>query len=221
MTTTAQSIIQDAQEQLQDVVGTRWPATELVRYLNAGQREAAILRPDMFTATAALALVAGPRQSVPAACYKLIEIPRNTAGIPVRQVERNQIDNVEPGWYTKTGSLTVKNFMHDPREPNTFWVYPPALLGASLDITYSTLPADVAAPSGAAFGTVAGNINCPDWMASALMHFCLFRAHSKDAEAGGGAELAAAHYENFKQLLGIDAATTSAVKPTTTDGTTQ
>ena len=43
--TSTQSIITQAQAILQDT-GVRWPVSELVQYLNDGQREAASLRPD-------------------------------------------------------------------------------------------------------------------------------------------------------------------------------
>ena len=51
MPTTAQSIILDAQLELQDPSGIRWPATDLVKHLHDGQRAIAQKRPDT-TATA-------------------------------------------------------------------------------------------------------------------------------------------------------------------------
>lgn len=217
MTTTAQSIIREAQELLQDTEGTRWPATELVAHLNDGQRDIATIRPDLFTILAAIALVAGPRQALPAACVDFVEMPRNTNGAALRQADRNMLDAVEPSWYTKAGVQTIKHFCYDAREPNVFWVYPPAAVGASVDAVYSTMPADVATPSGASYTTVAGNIDCPDVCKNSLLHFVLFRAFAKDAEFGGNAAMSAANYQLFKAGIAADAATGQAIKPTITE----
>ena len=46
MAITAQSLIRRVVETLQDNTSIRWPVAELVRYLNDGQREVAIYRPD-------------------------------------------------------------------------------------------------------------------------------------------------------------------------------
>lgn len=208
MTISAKSIITQAQEILQDPAGIRWPATELVAHLNDGQRALVDLRPDEFAVTAAQALVAGPKQSTPADCAQLLEVPRNTGGAAIRPVERGQLDAIEPSWYTKTGVTTIKHTTQDSREPNVFYVYPPAALGASVDLVYAAYPVDVAAPGGAAASTVTGNINCDDGFKNALLHFCLARAYMKDAEFGGNATLSAAHMQLFSAGAG---ATTPAV----------
>jgi len=209
MTTTAKSIIQEAQETLQDIAGLRWPATELVAHLNDGQRELVSLRPELFAVTAAHALVVGAKQTVPAACAELIEIPRNTGGNALRLVDRRTLDAVEPNWYTKTGTKALKNACYDPREPGVFYVYPPAATGASVDLVYAAWTTDVPAPGGAAYTTVTGDIDADDQFKNALLHFCLFRAYSKDAEFGGNATLSAAHYQLFKSGAGVDAPASS------------
>lgn len=202
MTTTAQSIIKQAHELLQDPDGIRWPATELVAHLNDGQRALVELRPEMFAVTVATALIAGPKQTVPVACAKLLEIPRNTTGSAIRPVERSQLDAIEPNWYTKTGVTGIKHTMVDAREPNVFYVYPPAAVGASVDLVYAAWPADVPSPSGVTAATVTGNVNVDDQFKNALLHFCLYRAYSKDAEFGGNATLAASHYQLFTSTAG-------------------
>lgn len=202
MTTTAQAIIKQAQELLQDTAGTRWPAADLVAHLNDGQRALVEMRPEMFSAIVPIALVAGAKQTVPATCAKLLEIPRNTSGAVIRPVERAQLDAVEPTWYTKTGATTIKHTTHDPREPHAFYCYPPAALGASVDAVCAVWPADVATPSGAAYGSVTGNINCKDDFKNALLHFVVSRAYLVDAEFGGNPELAASHAQLFTAHAG-------------------
>ena len=202
MTTTAQSIIKQAHELLQDPDGTRWKATELVDHLNDGQRALVELRPEMFAVTVATALIAGPRQTVPVACANLLEIPRNTSGGAIRPVERVQLDAIEPNWYTKTGVTAIKHTMVDAREPNVYYVYPPAAVGASVDLVYAAWPADVPAPSGVTAATVTGNVNVDDSFKTALLHFVLSRSFMKDAEFGGNATLAASHLQLFAAAAG-------------------
>jgi hypothetical protein len=202
VTTTAQSIIKQAHELLQDPDGVRWPATELVAHLNDGQRALCELRPEMFAVTVATTLIAGPKQATPANCSKLLEIPRNTNGNAIRPVERVQLDAIEPTWYTKTGVAVIKHTMVDARENNTFYVYPPASVGASVDLVYAAFPTDVPAPSGITASTVTGNVNVNDQFKTALLHFVLSRSYMKDAEFGGNATLAASHLQLFTAAAG-------------------
>jgi hypothetical protein len=201
MTTTAQSIIKQAQELLQDTTGVRWSAVNLVAHLNDGQRALVELRPEMFAATVPIALVAGAKQTIPSTVAKLLEIPRNTSGAAIFPVERAQLDAVEPTWYTKTGVTTIKHTTHDLREPHVFYVYPPAALGASVDAVGAVWPADVATPAGPLATNVSGNIDCKDDFKNALLHFVVSRALMADAEDGNAA-LAASHAELFSAHAG-------------------
>ena len=56
MTTAAQSIIRRVVETLQDTTSVRWPVAELVRYLNDGQREVVLYRPDSMVTNATVTL---------------------------------------------------------------------------------------------------------------------------------------------------------------------
>lgn len=210
MTTTAQSVVLEVQTKLQGLDGIRWPAAEIVRDLNDGQREIVSKRPELSEVTVALELVAGAKQTTPADCCKLIEIPRNTSGASIRPADRKLLDALDPGWYTKPGTTKIKHVTHDEGRPNTFYVYPPAATGASVDVVYAPFPANVAVPSGATYSSVTGNISVDDSFKNALIHFCLFRAHSKDAEFGGNAGLASANYALFKAEIGVDVAPASA-----------
>jgi len=213
MTITAQSIIKEVQVLLQDVDGIRWPATELVDHLNDGQREMAVLRPDMFSVLAPMVLVAGATQALPAACLTFMGMPRNTLGLPITRVDRAMLDAVMPGWAYTTAKSVLRHYMYDERLPKQVLVYPPAKAGTSVDIEYATLPTGTPAASGATWNTVTGNIDCDDTCKNPLIHWCLFRAWAKDAEFGGNATLSAAHYQLFKAGLGSDAATAAAVTP--------
>ena len=215
MTTTAQSLVRRATDIAQDKTSVRWQADEWVRLLNDGQRELVIYRPDVFAVVVAVALAAGVRQALPATAARLIDVPNNTGGTAVRQIERSELDALRPGWRALTGATVIKHFMHDPRAPRIVEVYPPAAAaGASLDMVLANYPTDVADPgANKTFTDVAGNISAPDMFANALLDYMLYRAFLKDADFAGNAARAQAHYAAFGASIGVDLAAATAVSP--------
>jgi hypothetical protein len=210
----AQSIIRRCVETLQDTTSIRWPVAELVRYLNDGQREVVLYRPDAMVTNATRSLVAGSRQTLPTNGAKLIEVIRNTSGRAVRLINREILDAQIPGWHNLNGTTEVLHYMYDPRDPKVFYVYPPAAPGASLEIVYAAYPTDIAEPeSGATFSAVTGNIGLPDIYGNALQDYILYRSYAKDSEYAGNLQRAQAHYAAFANALGIEIKATVAVAP--------
>ena len=206
MTTTAQSIIQRAQTTLQDIEGVRHPATELVGYLNDGQRALINVRNDVGATTVAFIPAVGARQTVPANALALIDVLRNTNGTQraVRKVDMVTMDATARDWTSGQTSKVATNFMFDPdRDPRTFWVYPPAATGASLDLLIAAYPTDVPAPSGAAYTTVTGSISVQDHWDNALLSYVLARAYMKDSEFAGNAQLSSTHMTSFLSQAGV------------------
>ena len=214
MSTTAQSIIKSAQTALNDLDGTRWPATDLVDYLNLGQLELVRARPDQKANTATVSLVAGYRQAVPAEVMDLIDIPSNgpSGYRRITKVDHYMLDMVSPGWRGSTSSTTIQHFMHDQREPLIFLVYPPASSGASVVMTYSVIPTAVPAPTGPSYSTVSGNLDVQDQWAEPLLNFVLYKAYAKDAEFGS-AQLSASYYGMFQSAVGTQLQASSTVAP--------
>jgi hypothetical protein len=221
MALTAQSIIRRAVDTLQDTTSVRWPVPELVRYLNDGQREVVLYRPDASVTNATVTCVAGSKQALPTDGAKLIEVIRNAAADSakkaVRMVNREILDAQLPGWHSVTGSIDILHFMYDPRDPRVFYVYPPALNTAQLDLVYSSYPADVTEPAdGSTYDDVTGNVDLPDIYGNVLLDYTLYRAYSKDSEYAGNAQRAAAHYGAFANALGIEIKGTTGVMPNPT-----
>lgn len=199
MTTTAQSVIQEAQTTLVDTAGNRWPASELVRHLNDMQRAIQGVRWDATATSAALTLVAGVLQTLPATAAGLIEITNLTAGTKaaVRQTRRELLDAIDPAWRAASQTATIVHYIYDPRHPKRFEVYPPALNGTQLDGIVSAYPTDVGAPSGdgKAYTTVSGNISLADEFKNALYHLVCWRAYLKAAEFANRPDVARAHLD--------------------------
>lgn len=221
MAITAKSIIRRAVETLQDNTSIRWPVAELVRYLNDGQREIAMHRPDSMVTNSKITCAAGSKQSIPANGSKLIDVVRNAAATSqkgaVRQTSREILDAQMPGWHAIAGKVDVAHFMFDPRDPRVFYVYPPALATAELDIVYSAYPTDIVEPAdGSTHSAVEGDISVPDIYGNSLLDFILARAYMKDSEYAGNGARAQAHYQLFAAALGIEAKGTLEITPTNT-----
>ena len=223
MPITAQSIVRRATDIILDNTSVRWPASELVRWLNDAQREVILVRPDAINKTATATLVAGTRQNLDAmaltpAPSKLIEISRNMAATSakkaVRLIPRQILDAQTPGWHSIAGTVDILHYMFDPRDPKTFYVYPPATALAQLEIMYSGVPTDIAEPAdGAIYTAVTGNVSVPDIYANCLLDYMLYRAYSKDSEFAGNAARAQAHYAAFAASLGAEIKATVAIAP--------
>jgi hypothetical protein len=218
MPISAQSRVRRAVETLQDPTSIRWPVNELVRYLNDGQREIALYRPDSMVTSATAPLVAGAKQTLPAGGTKLIDVVRNTAGDKraIRLTNREILDAQVSGWYGLPGVTEILHFMYDVRDPRTFYVYPvAAATGASVELVYAALPVDIAEPAdGSLYGAVDGNISVPDIYGNVLLDYILYRAYTKDSEYAGNAARSQAHYQLFTNALGMEIKGTVGVAPT-------
>ena len=217
MSIAAQALIRRVVETLQDTTSIRWPVAELVRYLNDGQREIIVHRPDAMVTNASLTLTAGTKQSLPSNGAKLIDVVRNSAGSKraIRMCAREILDAQSPGWHNLSGVTEIVHFMFDPRDPKVFYVYPPAQsAGASVDLVYSALPTDIAEPApGTDYSAVAGAISVPDIYSNALQDYVLYRAYTKDSQYAGNEARAQARYAAFANALGIEIKATVAVAP--------
>jgi hypothetical protein len=220
MAISAQSILRRVVETLQDKTSIRWPVAELVRYLNDGQREVVLYRPDSMVTNATLDLdPLNSKQSIPPNGSKLIDVIRNTDGTKraVRLTTRTILDAQSPDWHSHPNSTNeIHHYMFDPRDPKTFYVYPPAGSNCSVEIVYSSFPTDIQEPAdGSLYTAVVGNISLPDIYGNILQDYILYRAYTKDSEYAGNGARAQAHYAAFSAALGIEIKATVAVSPTT------
>jgi hypothetical protein len=218
MTISAQSIVRRVVDTLQDTESVRWSVGELVRYLNDGQREVVLQRPDATSTTITFSCAPGSRQSLPRDGAKLIDIIRNTSPMStkraLRMVNRELLDAQIPGWRNMPGAVDIVHFVYDPREPRTFYVYPPAASAAQLELIYAALPEDIAEPADEdPYTSIDCNISLPDVFANALQDYILYRAYNKDSEYAGNAQRAQYHYGLFAASLGIEVSATVGAAP--------
>lgn len=195
---------------LNDVSAVRWPDAELLSWLTDGQRAVAVLRPDASGDNVVQALVAGTKQSLPTDCARLFDIPRNLSaegavGRAIRYVDRETLDSIDPNWHTAKASTVIKHYVYDGRDQKNFYVFPPAAVGASVQIFYSRIPPVVS--------TTSATLLIPDVYLDALVNYVLFRAYTKDAEFGQNAALAQNYLGLFGQLIGTKTKTDVSFSP--------
>ena len=196
----ASDIISRARAVLVDSDGSRWPDSELLGWINDGQRAIALVRPDAAVADTAVTLIAGTKQSIPANGLRLLDVMRNmnpdgSGGRSVRAVDRDILDTQDFNWHSTTPAQVIKNFVYDNRNPKVFYVYPPATTEAVLEIIYSRNPTDCSA-SGSA-------LDVADIYADPLLNYVLYRAYSKDAEFAANSQLSATYLTVFNSMLGL------------------
>jgi len=194
---------------LNDLDGTRWLDSELVSWINDAQKLIALTRPDASVAVAALTLVAGTKQSIPATSFRLLDVMRNlavdgvTGGRSIRIVDREVLDSQDPMWHTATASGTIKHFVYDNRSPTVFYVYPPAAVGTKIEAMYSVAPTEIVYDSVTPNNTLNTNLSVSDIYLESVVNYVMYRSYSKDAEFSQNPQLATGYLQTVYSLLGI------------------
>lgn len=185
---------------LLDTSKTRWTDAEKLRYLNAGQRQAVIFKPDVYTLSEVYKLAAGTKQSVPDGtsafqtpagatikeCIQFLRLVRNmgtnglVAGPAITPVGMDFMDAYNPDWHSATGNAVVKNYIFNEEDPRHFYVTPPqpAANQGYVEAVFSANPAPVVAAAGPSYDVA---ITISDVYKDVLVHYILFRCYAKDA----------------------------------------
>lgn len=202
----ASKIIGDVRTLLQDATGIRWPDAEMLSWLSAGQREIVALRPDANVKIVSNFIPLNQsRQAIPADGYTFVDAPSNANGKAITVVPRHLMDSQTPGWRSSAASTTALHVVFDPRIPKTFWLYPPAATGSSLELIYSAAPTEITALNQV--------IGIDDIYANPLIDYVCYRAYAKDLETVGNAERAALCRQAFENTLGLKAQADAASRP--------
>jgi len=217
-TITGTNIVDRAAIVLQDTTGVRWPQTEeLLLWLNDGQREVVLRKPDAYAQNTVVQLVGGTKQSIPATGIQLLDIIRNmgtggaTPGRAITRIDRQILDEQRPDWHSETVSVETKHYMFDSRDPKHFYVYPPQHATAGqVEEVYSASPTDLSA--------LTDTITLDDIYSGVLLDYILYRAYSKDADLSPSApQRAVAHYNSFLSSLGAKGQIEQIINPNAVD----
>lgn len=184
---------------LNDIGNVRWTSAELLRYLSDGRRVLLIQRPDLYATTEVIDLAGGTRQTIPSTGHRLLNVHCNvsadgsTRGRAMRPVDEEVLERVIPSWRSVANAEALVHWMYDERHPRVFEVYPQAVLGQKVEITYTAEPTELAGT-----GT---ELTQEGPYGAALVDYVVHRALSKDEEHAMHAERARLHYESFINLV--------------------
>lgn len=182
---------------MMDEKSIRWTVGEAFDWMNDGASEIVLRRPASRAVTEQVQLVAGTYQIASDNSAQVLDVVRNISangapGRPVRIADRQQIDDAEPNWHNLRPAPT-RHYMIDERSPTTFYVYPPAVDGAIIEMLVSKTPPKVV--------SVDDRIDMRPEFINAILNWMMYRAHSKDSEFSQG-NMAALHYQAFTAAIG-------------------
>jgi len=193
-TITTQAILVQCGQQLQDIGADRWTEDMLLGFLSEAQRAVVLLKPSAYVVNASVKLVAGTRQSLPAAAVQLLDVVRNmgansaTPGRAVRRIEREILDTQVPGWHKARAAAEIKHFASDVTNLKNFYVYPPANGATYIEAVYSTTPPNA---------TSGGVIALDDIYQPALVNYTMYRAMQIEADYAADPARAGAYLSAF------------------------
>jgi hypothetical protein len=195
--TRARGILQDTDT----ATDYTWSDVDLLSYLNDGQRNIVLLKPDAYVKNASVVLVAGTKQTVTDE-IGLIKLTRNmgtngtTAGKPISFVLMEQFNYITSAFHTDTAKASVEVYTYDKDDPSHFYVYPkqPTSGFGYVEEIYVGLPADVA--------TTANVITLNDIYQTALVNYILYRAYSRETDPGS-IQQAMNYYQLYLNELGL------------------
>jgi hypothetical protein len=200
---TANDYIVDAAELYGDTAYDRISTATWIKYLNAAVRALILVRPDAGAVTESVQLVAGPKQTLPTAALRLLDITRNmgtdgaTAGKIITPSDRKHIDYSNLLWPAGTAGTAVENYSYDNNVPRIFYVTPPvhAVTAVYVEMSTSQLPT--------AMTLTSSDDGIEDIFFEPILQFILYKAYIGDDEGSERAK-AQEHFNNFFTLLGIE-----------------
>jgi len=213
MTTTAKAILDSVSITLNDTdTVRRWPESELLDYLNDGQKAVVNSNPSEGEKTATVPLVAGTEQNLPTDGRLLLGITHNmgafanpVAGDAINIVDREQLNTQVPTWHSMTPTGVFENYVYDGRSKSTkFDIYPPAAGTEAVSARYVAEPVNITGLGAGGALNGAELISVSDQYKPALTSYVLYRAMTKDSEYAGNAQIAIAHYQAFANAVGIE-----------------
>lgn len=209
----ASAIISRAQIIIQDATGTRWPGSELIDWLNDGQREVVLFKPNASVKNQSMPLVAGTKQTIPADGIALLAVRRNmgangtTPGDVVTLIDRRIMDDQRRGWHGDTPGASVIHYMFEQDDQKHFYVYPPQpSVPHQIEVVFTAAPTNVTAGQALSIDDVYGN---------ALVDYIVYRAFSKDVDYAANDGRANLHYQRFASALGVKLQNESRARPST------
>lgn len=225
----ARDIMKRAGVLLNDEDHTRWTLSELADWINEGVRAIILAKPSAHTTSRTVALEQGtlqqvPTEGAPEQPLALVRLVRNMKGDSagadggkiITLVARDLLDAQEPYWHDRNHTpwrKEARHYVYDEANPLEFYVYPGNDGSGLVEMVLATCPPPVMPPTQADdVEQWTAPIGLPEPYSVPLLDYVLFRAHSKDDEAGAPGR-AMAHYQTFASAIGLKIQVEGATSP--------
>ncbi len=196
MATTAETIVNDVSELLQDINKERWKDAVLLRWLSEAELLIATHKPDAVATLGTISLIAGVDQSIPADGLMILRIRRNASGNVVQIVDEDMQNRSFQAWPDAPQTLDAEVYMYDPKiDPLRFMVSPPNNGSGVLSIVYAKIPTTISSTT--------TNISVSDTFVPLLADYMMYRALMMETE-GQNLNRSALHLQTFLQGLGLN-----------------
>jgi len=200
MSVLASTIINKAAKLLTDQNNIKWPRSELLGYLNDGQRQIILIAPNSSNATTVVQLIPGSRQTIPIDGWVLLDVYRNMGitgtapGRAIRITSKEAMDSFNPGWHYDSATSVAKSYMYDIQDQTAFWVYPPNTGTGYIQLNYAKVPTDLTSET--------QSISVNDILQTTILDYILFRAFSKEVGDPAALQVAQGYWSSFSAALG-------------------
>ena len=191
---TPQSIITLARDPLNDTdaVTPRASDAELVRAVNAGIKELAIIQPALFTRVHSFTCAAGAEQTLDYATdIAMVNVLSIHNGAGLTPFDRASLDAFKPAWRSDA-QAAAQQWASIEGSTLRFLVYPPSTNGQALDVESVRVPAEYALNDSIT--------ELPAAVEPALARFVVHWCESKDDEHVNSGR-SAASYQAFVNLV--------------------
>lgn len=202
MILTVKQVVDLARVDQQDGEKAFWTDAELVDHINDGRDVLYLGIPRLYETTEIVALAAGVRQTLPNASRRLFGLLENITADSRRVVtpaNRELMARIRPAWRAEDESDEILHFVYVETEPTIYEVYPPAIAGTQVRISYARPPARLPASA----YTDETPLTQEAEMGRALVHYVLHRAYFKqsdtNAQAAQRSQAALATFQGFIQ----------------------
>lgn len=205
-----QKIFAQARTLLLDVSPATWADADFLKFLNDARDSTYSVRPDLFEATETLTLAAGARQTLPSNASRLFRPIRNVSHKNKRHitvVAPMTLAMHRPNWRSEKQSAEILHVLYDEKDGNQYEVYPPALAGVTIEMSYAKPPTDITSAS--------DNSELPEGTESvAYIDYVIARAMMVESNVSASmVNRAAGHMQIYQSKLGIGAESKGETSP--------
>lgn len=217
MILTAAEVCNLARVELQDSTKEFWTDQELLDYLNEARDALCTAVPRIYETTEVVTLVEGVRQTLPNNSKRLMNVQENVTADSRRfctPINRELLTRLRPSWRGEDASDEILHYVYVESEPTVYEVYPPAMAGTQVRISYSRPPTKMVLDAGALPTT---QLTQEAELARALAQYVVHKGFAKEADQSPDAgQRSQAALAMFIQMIGAEGSGKRDSSPNTT-----